>query len=75
MNVKSAKKAGSLMVYEMMQRTGHCRGCDKMLVRGTDKAVKFYSFRNRGQNILICSACVAKMRELIMQDKYDEGSS
>ena len=51
--------------YEIMKGTGACRGCDKTLTRGVDMAIKTYSPRNRGQNILFCEDCVKEMNSLI----------
>jgi RNase P subunit RPR2 len=47
--------------YEVMKGNGFCRGCDKLLERGKDWAVKTYSWRGRGQSILLCSSCVTVM--------------
>lgn len=60
------------MEYTLMQRDGFCRGCDKQLNAGTDKAVKFYSHRNRGQNIIICGDCVELMYEVVWNSVLKE---
>lgn len=60
------------MIYEKMQRDGFCRGCDKVLKRGEDLALKMYSPRNRGQSILLCDTCVWKMSNLIHDYRVDK---
>lgn len=56
-------------VYEKMQRDGFCRCCDTLLKRGEDSAIKLYSFRNRGQSIVLCSPCIDKMKNLTKDPK------
>lgn len=53
------------MRYELIERDGFCRGCDKKMRRNIDVVVKFYSRRNRGQNIILCKECVEKMYNLV----------
>lgn len=60
------------MHYETMSRDGFCRGCDTKMVRGQNKAIKFYSHRNRGQNIIICPECVKEMMDLVVEGESDE---
>ena len=52
---------------EIMKRDGFCRLCDKKLKSGIDEAVKFYSIRNRGQNIIICLECVVRIKNATEQ--------
>jgi len=54
------------MEFRTLKRDAFCRGCDKELVREKDMAICFYSMRNRGQNIYICSTCVNAMKKLIL---------
>ena len=60
------------MIYETMQRDGFCRGCDTALYRNVDMAIKFYSHRNRGQSILLCTDCVRKMSSIIDNYRMDK---
>lgn len=56
-------------VYRLAERTGCCRVCDKDVERLKDKAVYFYSWRNRGQNIIICPKCIKDMYQLVMENE------
>ena len=58
--------------YEVMQRNGYCRGCDIGLIKEKDKAIKFHTYRNTGQHILLCPECVCKMFSLVTQDQLIE---
>ena len=51
--------------YRLAKRTSYCRGCDKENVRDKDMVLYFYSWRNRGQNILLCPDCVKEMYDVI----------
>lgn len=61
------------MIYEVMQRDGYCRGCDAILRRNKDFAIKMYSHRNRGQNILLCSLCVTKAFNCVQDIEGSDG--
>jgi len=52
------------VIVELMQRDGFCRSCDKELKRNVDPAIKFYSYRGRGMNILLCLDCVDKIHNI-----------
>jgi len=57
--------------YTLMQRDGYCRGCDKLMQRNSEKAIKTYSIRNRGQHILLCKECVKDMYNLTQEEKQN----
>lgn len=50
--------------YRQAQRDANCRVCDKEVSRGTE-AVFWYSYRNRGQHIVICPNCVETLYNLL----------
>jgi uncharacterized protein YlaI len=47
-------------IIRKAERKAYCRGCDKTISVGED-VFYTYSFRNRGQNILICLDCFDDM--------------
>lgn len=51
--------------YRQTERDAFCRGCDKQIKKKTEKVIYTYSWRNRGQNILICLDCVGEINRLI----------
>ena len=55
-------------VLRQVERQAFCRACDKTLERNTEKVIAWYSFRNRGQHIYICTDCVTSMYNLIQED-------
>lgn len=50
-----------------------CRCCDKPLRKGIDNLVYMYSYRNRGQNILLCFDCIDLITEKVSEYKTEEG--
>ena len=58
--------------YRLAKRTSYCRGCDKENVKDTDMVLYFYSWRNRGQNILLCPDCVKEMYNVIKKEEENE---
>lgn len=56
---------GEKINFRPSERTAYCRGCDKKIEPNTEKIIAFYSFRNRGQSIIICQKCVKEMSQLI----------
>ena len=50
------------------ERQAYCRGCDKILQPKTEKVLAWYSIRNRGQHIYICTDCIVAMNNLIIED-------
>jgi len=57
------------MNYRTLERSGYCRGCDKLIEKNTEKLISIYSHRNRGQHIYLCKDCVDKMVKLISDNK------
>lgn len=51
-------------IKRKMERSGYCRGCDKEL-RKNDEIIYTYTFRNRGQHILICLDCAEVISDLM----------
>lgn len=63
--------------YRVAKQDGHCRGCDTLISKkDEDQAFYFYSFRNRGQSIILCDECVSHMYHVLVnsstQLKEDE---
>lgn len=52
-------------IYRPVERDGFCRSCDKTLKRNKDRAVIWYSFRNRGMHVILCKPCVEKLYNLV----------
>ena len=50
--------------YRFAKNTCFCRACDRVLRKGEDKAVYFYSFRNQGMHVIICPKCVEQLYNL-----------
>lgn len=64
----------NVLERRQMERDAFCRACDKVIKRNTEEAIVWYSWRNKGQHILICLPCsqiIGKMSE----DLEDESSS
>ena len=51
--------------YRIAEQNAHCRVCDRTIKRKEEYMITWYSFRNTGQNIHICPACVKKLYELL----------
>jgi hypothetical protein len=48
------------MDFRIIERSGFCRGCDKVLPKG-ENIFYTYSHRNCGQSIIFCMDCVGKI--------------
>lgn len=55
-------------VYRLAKQDSYCRVCDKVINRGEDYMVSWYSMRNRGQHIHVCPPCLKSLYELIPND-------
>lgn len=55
--------------YKPTKRDAFCRGCDKTIVRNTEKVFTTYSMRNRGQHIYICMDCINKFLKIVEEEK------
>ena len=53
------------------ERKAHCRVCDVELVPKVDDIFYTSTFRNRGQNILICIPCMERAATAIIKYKKD----
>lgn len=53
--------------YREAERICFCRVCDKTINKG-ESAVFWYSFRNTGQNIMVCADCVETIYELLPKE-------
>lgn len=51
-----------------VERDAFCRACDKKLKRESDEAIIWYSFRNTGQNIIICLPCARHLGQLAREE-------
>lgn len=51
------------MKVREMQRKGFCRGCDKVLHKGTI-VFDHYSHLNRGTQIFFCKDCMVKIGDM-----------
>ena len=55
------------IVRREIERTGHCRGCDKELHKGTE-IIYTYTTRNRGQSIIFCLDCAIIIGRLVRRE-------
>lgn len=55
-----------------VERDAFCRACDKRLKRNVAEAIVWHSFRNTGQNILICLPCAREIGGLAAQETPNE---
>jgi len=66
--------ARNVLERRQMERDAFCRACDKVIKRNTEEAIVWYSWRNKGQHIMICLPCSQKIGEM-SGEFSDEGSS
>lgn len=52
-------------IYRLAERNCWCRICDSQLTKQEDKAVFWYSFANRGMNIIICPDCIRSLYAMV----------
>lgn len=56
--------------YRKAERDAFCRVCDKTIHKG-EHAVFWYSWRNRGQNIMVCPDCVENLFDLLPKENSE----
>lgn len=66
--------ARNVLERRQMERDAFCRACDKVIKRNTEEAIVWYSWRNKGQHIMICLPCSQTIGEMA-EEFSDEGSA
>jgi len=66
--------ARNVLERRQMERDAFCRACDKVIKRNTEEAIIWYSWRNKGQHIMICLPCSQKIGEMA-GEVYDKNTN
>ena len=54
--------------YRQVQRDARCRGCNKDIVRNTEKVITWYASNNLGMYIFLCDSCVEHIYNMVKEN-------
>jgi hypothetical protein len=52
----------------------HCRGCDRIIMKGTEDVIVACSSRGRGGYLYLCKECIDKMQSLFQERIREVGT-